>query len=96
MNADICGIPKCYKMPQYEEILQYDPKIFSSEVIGKQFPCCLTGFQMCLKDSFGGIRHFRKLNGPVMSIFLQNICKNMKLYKVLTEWYTNNFSYLRY
>ena len=27
MNADIYAGSKCYKMPQYEEILQYDPQI---------------------------------------------------------------------
>ena len=28
MNADIYGVNKCYKMPPYEEILQYVPQIF--------------------------------------------------------------------
>ena len=27
MNADIYGVHKCYKMPPYEEILQYVPQI---------------------------------------------------------------------
>ena len=43
MNADIYGVHKCYKMPPYEEILQYVPQIFSFQVIGNQFPCCVTG-----------------------------------------------------
>ena len=30
MNADIDGVPKCYKMCLYEKILQYDPKLFRS------------------------------------------------------------------
>ena len=30
MNADIYGVPKCYEMCLYEEILQYDPKMFRS------------------------------------------------------------------
>ena len=43
MNADIYGVHKFYKMPPYEEILQYVPQIFFFQVIGNQFPCCVTG-----------------------------------------------------
>ena len=30
MNADIYGVPKCYKMRLFGEILQYDPEMFRS------------------------------------------------------------------
>ena len=43
MNADIYVVHNCYKMPPYEEILEYVPQIFSFQVIDDQFPCCVTG-----------------------------------------------------